>query len=81
MAAHDSNTSNGSNSTLSFIVGALVVAVLVLGFALYTGMDFGRDDGINISIEGAGPAAEQTGEALEHAAKAVNYAAKDATGQ
>ena len=83
MAAHDSNTGTGnnSNSVLAFIVGALVVAVVVLGFALYNGMDFGQDDDINISIEGAGHAAEQTGEALEDAANAVNDAAKDATGQ
>ncbi len=83
MAAHDSNTGTGnnSNSVLAFIVGALVVAVVVLGFALYNGMDFGQDDDINISIEGAGPAAEQAGEALEGAANAVDDAAEDVTGQ
>lgn len=83
MAAHDSNTGtdNSSNSVLAFIVGALVVAVVVLGFALYSGMDFGQDDDISISIEGAGPAAEQAGEALEGAANAVDDAAEDVTGQ
>lgn len=83
MAAHDSNTGTGnsSNSVLAIIVGALVVAVVVLGFALYSGMDFGQDDDISISIEGAGPAAEQAGEALEGAANAVDDAAEDVTGQ
>ncbi|MCI5039425.1 MAG: hypothetical protein MRY81_07060 [Donghicola eburneus] len=78
MAAHDSNTGTGnsSNSVLAFIV-----AVVVLGFALYSGMDFGQDDDISISIEGAGPAAEQAGEALEGAANAVDDAAEDVTGQ
>ena len=78
MAAHDSNTgsTSNSNSVLSFIVGALVVAVVVLGFALYQGFEFGSNDDINISIEGAGPAAEQAGEAIEGAANAIDDATR-----
>lgn len=41
---------SGSGSGIYFIVGALVVAVLVIGYFVFGG-SFGRSDKVNITIE------------------------------
>lgn len=41
---------SGSGSGIYFIVGALVVAVLVIGYLVFGG-SFGRSDKVNITIE------------------------------
>lgn len=67
MSAHETNSSN-SNSGLAFIVGALVVAVAVLGWAFFSGAETGgSSDDVTISIEGAGEAAQEAGQAVEGA--------------
>lgn len=40
----------GSGNGIYFIVGALVVAVLVIGYFVFGG-NFGRSDKVNITIE------------------------------
>ena len=67
MSAHETNSSS-SNSGLAFIVGGLVVAVAVLGWALFSGAELGgSSDDVTISIEGAGEAMEDAGQAVEGA--------------
>lgn len=67
MSAQETNSSN-SNSGLAFIVGALVVAVGFLAYALFSGAELGgSSDDVTISIEGAGEAAQEAGQAIEGA--------------
>lgn len=78
-------TEKRSGSTMAFIVGGLVVAVLVIAWVLFSGGDgdvaeTGGDD--NVSVEGAETATEETaeevGEAAEEAGDAVEGAAEEA---
>lgn len=55
-------TTQSGNSTLAFIVGALVVAVGVMGYVLWSGQ--GGEEGLTISIEGADTAIEDAAEAV-----------------
>lgn len=67
MSEHETN-SNSSNSGLAFIVGALVVAVVALGYVLFSDAELGgSSDDVTISIEGAGDAMEDAGQAVEGA--------------
>lgn len=61
----DNKSQNSSNSVLAFIVGALVVAVVVLGWLFYSSAE--NSDDVNISIEGAGEGASETADAIEGA--------------
>ena len=58
MSAHETNSSN-SNSGLAFIVGALVVAVAVLGWAFFSGAEEGAADLLTVAtyavLEGMSP--------------------------
>lgn len=81
---HSTTTSSGS-SGLAFIVGALVVAVAVLGYVMFA--DGGSSDDLTVTVEGGGAAvesvenaAEGVAGAVEGAAEAVEGAAADATG-
>lgn len=58
MANQNPQNSGGGNSGLAFIVGALVVAVGVMAYVMYSGG--GSDDAdISISLDGAGDAVEE----------------------
>lgn len=58
MSDQTQNNSQSGNSMLAFIVGALVVAVGVLGWIVYGGGDLDGSDDVTISIEGGGAAVE-----------------------
>ena len=77
-------TKTGGNSALAFIVGALVVAVLVLAYFMFAAGE--SSDDLTVTVEGAGAAVESVGSAadgvagaVEGAADAVEGAAADAT--
>ncbi|ASM71845.1 MULTISPECIES: hypothetical protein [Roseobacteraceae] len=85
-------TTTKSNSSMAFIVGALVVVVGVLAYFIFGGdveTTSGASD-VNVTVEGAGDAAqdagnaiegaaESTGQAIEGAAESVGDAAESAT--
>ncbi|WP_306116687.1 MULTISPECIES: hypothetical protein [unclassified Roseovarius] len=58
MSDQSQTTSGSSSNMLAFIVGALVVAVGVLGWIVYGGGDLDGSDDVTISIEGGGEAVE-----------------------
>ena len=61
-----------SGTTTGFIIGALLVLALVLGYFVFSGANpFTSSDDINVTVEGAGAAAN----AVEGAADAVKDAA------
>ncbi len=73
MASHFNTRTGGSNTGLAFVVGALVVLVVVLGYFAYTGWDLGNDDVI-IRIDGGGSVLDGAADAIDNAADAVGDA-------
>ena len=49
--AETTNTSGGSNNVLYFIVGAMLVAIVVLGFMFFNGNLGGNRDKVDITIQ------------------------------
>ncbi len=64
-------SNSSSNGFLYFVVGALVVAVGVLGF-MYMGPQSSTESSIERSAEAVGDAAEDVGESAEDVADAAN---------
>ncbi|MFL4471676.1 hypothetical protein ACERZ8_18005 [Tateyamaria armeniaca] len=62
MADQNTTQSSGGNTALGFIVGALVVVVAVLGYAVFIGGD--GSENLTISIEGADTAVEKAAESV-----------------
>ncbi|QIE44964.1 hypothetical protein G5B38_05165 [Pseudohalocynthiibacter aestuariivivens] len=62
MSEQSETTRNSGNGFLAFVVGGLVVAVGVMAWLLYGGGE--ANDDVNISIEGAAPAAEAVEDAV-----------------
>ena len=72
--------SGGSTLAIGLLIGALVVAVAVLGFTVYSGGATGTGDELNISIDGAAGAMEQVEDAVNNAGAALEGAAESAEG-
>lgn len=49
--ADSANTSSGNNNALYFIVGAMFVAIVVLGFMVFNGNLGGDRDKVDITIQ------------------------------
>ena len=60
-------TASGAGAGLGFIVGALVVAVALIAYVVFSGAEPYPQDDVDITIEGAGSAVEGAAEAVEGA--------------
>ena len=92
MSDHNNNqtprpqqSGGGSNATLAFIVGGLVIAVGVLAYVMLGNGDAdtaGGSEGsdVNVSVETSGDAADDVADAAEDTAGAVEGAAEDVEG-
>ena len=69
---------SGGSGAMAFIVGGLVVAVLVVVWLFYGGSDLDGAQDVNISVEGAGEAAQSVGDAASDAAESTGEAAESA---
>lgn len=49
--ADSTNAGSGNNNALYFIVGAMLVAIVVLGFMFFNGILGGNRDKVDITIE------------------------------
>ncbi|MFN4098955.1 MAG: hypothetical protein ACK4GT_04185 [Pararhodobacter sp.] len=75
MADYNNNRSGRSNTGLAFIVGALVVLVLVLGYYVFFGPGAASDD-VVIRIDGGGAALDGAAQAVGDAANRVEGAVR-----
>ena len=73
-------TRSGGSSGVAFVVGALVVVVGILAYVMFGGdadTASGAND-INVTIEGAGDAANDAGQAIQGAAESAGDAVEGA---
>lgn len=75
---HTTHSTATGGAGIGFAIGALVVAVLVVGYFLFSGAEIADEGDINISVEGAGEAVEDAGNALESAAEGTANAVENA---
>ncbi|MEJ6402379.1 hypothetical protein [Yoonia sp. 2307UL14-13] len=69
----DQTTQNSSGNTgLAFLVGILVVVVAVMAYVMFADGDADGGQDLNITVEGAGAAAEDAAQAVEDGAEAIS---------